>query len=380
MLFRSGILKEKGTEKRVAMLPGEVAALKKMALDVIVEKGAGEKAFASDEAYLNSGAELRERNEVISGSAMVISVAAPVDDIDLFREGQIICSVLNPVENREWLESARKMGLTVLALDVIPRTTRAQSMDILSSMATVSGYKAVLEAASLLPGFFPMFMTAAGTIKPSRVLILGAGVAGLQAVATARKLGAIVEVFDVRSAVKEEVKSLGGKFIEVEGAKEDAAAGGYAVEQSDEFKKKQQDLIQQRASAADVIIATAQIPGKRAPLLVLRETIMNMNPGSVIIDLAASSGGNCEMTENNKTIIVNGVTIIGKSDYPSDMSSDASKMFGNNIINLIRIMTDKQGNIVLNMEDDIISGTTAVHGKEYISPRVIQMLNLKQHI
>ena len=375
-----GILKEKGTEKRVAMLPGEVAALKKMALDVIVEKGAGEKAFASDEAYLNSGAELRERNEVISGSAMVISVAAPVDDIDLFREGQIICSVLNPVENREWLESARKMGLTVLALDVIPRTTRAQSMDILSSMATVSGYKAVLEAASLLPGFFPMFMTAAGTIKPSRVLILGAGVAGLQAVATARKLGAIVEVFDVRSAVKEEVKSLGGKFIEVEGAKEDAAAGGYAVEQSDEFKKKQQDLIQQRASAADVIIATAQIPGKRAPLLVLRETIMNMNPGSVIIDLAASSGGNCEMTENNKTIIVNGVTIIGKSDYPSDMSSDASKMFGNNIINLIRIMTDKQGNLVLNMEDDIISGTTAVHGKEYISPRVIQMLNLKQHI
>lgn len=371
-----GILKEKGTEKRVAMLPGEVAALKKMALDVIVEKGAGEKAFASDNAYLNSGASLTERSEVISGSAMVISVAAPVDDIDLFREGQIICSVLNPVENREWLESARKKGLSVLALDVVPRTTRAQSMDILSSMATVSGYKAVLEAASLLPRFFPMFMTAAGTIKPSRVLILGAGVAGLQAVATARKLGAIVEVFDVRSAVKEEVKSLGGKFIEVEGAREDAAAGGYAVEQSDEFKKKQQELIQQRASAADVIIATAQIPGKKAPLLVLKETIMNMNPGSVIIDLAASSGGNCELTENNKTIIVNGVTIIGKSDYPSGMSADASKMFGNNIINLIKIMTDKQGNIVLNMEDDIISGTTAVHGKEYISPRVRQMLNL----
>jgi NAD(P) transhydrogenase subunit alpha len=371
-----GILKEKGTEKRVAMLPGEVAALKKMALDVIVEKGAGEKAYASDTAYLNSGAALGERNEVISVSSMVISVAAPVDDIDLLREGQIICSVLSPAENREWLESARKKGLSVLALDVIPRTTRAQSMDILSSMATVSGYKAVLEAASILPRFFPMFMSAAGTIKPSRVLILGAGVAGLQAVATARKLGAIVEVFDVRSAVKEEVKSLGGKFIEVEGAKEDAAAGGYAVEQSDEFKKKQQELIQQRASAADVIIATAQIPGKRAPVLILKETIMNMKPGSVIIDLAASSGGNCEMTENNKTIIVNGVTIIGKSDYPSDMSSDASKMFGNNLINLIKIMTDKQGNMVLNMEDDIVYGTTAVHGKEYISPRVRQMLNL----
>jgi NAD(P) transhydrogenase subunit alpha len=307
---------------------------------------------------------------------MVISVAAPVDDINLFREGQIICSVLNPAENREWLENARQKGLSVLALDVIPRTTRAQSMDILSSMATVSGYKAVLEAASLLPRFFPMFMSAAGTIKPSRVLILGAGVAGLQAVATARKLGAVVEVFDVRSAVKEEVKSLGGKFIEVEGAKEDSAAGGYAVEQSDEFKNKQQELIQQRASAADVIIATAQIPGKKAPVLVLKETIMKMNPGSVIIDLAASAGGNCELTENNKTITVNGVKIIGKSDYPSDMSSDASKMFGNNIINLIRIMTDKQGNIVINLADDIINGTTAVHGKEYISPRVRQMLNL----
>jgi NAD(P) transhydrogenase subunit alpha len=371
-----GILKEKGTEKRVAMLPGEVAALKKLGLDVIVEKGAGERAFASDEAYLNSGSSLAERREVISGSAMVISVAAPVDDINLFREGQIICSVLNPAENREWLENARQKGLSVLALDVIPRTTRAQSMDILSSMATVSGYKAVLEAASLLPRFFPMFMSAAGTIKPSRVLILGAGVAGLQAVATARKLGAVVEVFDVRSAVKEEVKSLGGKFIEVEGAKEDSAAGGYAVEQSDEFKNKQQELIQQRASAADVIIATAQIPGKKAPVLVLKETIMKMNPGSVIIDLAASAGGNCELTENNKTITVNGVKIIGKSDYPSDMSSDASKMFGNNIINLIRIMTDKQGNIVINLADDIINGTTAVHGKEYISPRVRQMLNL----
>jgi H+-translocating NAD(P) transhydrogenase subunit alpha len=371
-----GILKEKGTEKRVAMLPGEVASLKKLGVDVIVETGAGMRAFASDSAYLKAGAVIAEHNEVISGSAMVLSVTAPVDDLDLFREGQIICSVLNPVGNKVWLENARQLGLSVMALDVIPRTTRAQSMDILSSMATVSGYKAVLEAAFLLPRFFPMFMSAAGTIKPARVLILGAGVAGLQAVATARKLGAIVEVFDVRSAVKEEVKSLGGKFIEVEGAKEDTSAGGYAVEQSEEFRKKQQTLIQQRSLAADVIIATAQIPGKKAPVLVLKETIMNMNPGSVIIDLAASSGGNCELTENEKTIVVSGVTIIGKSDYPSDMSSDASKMFGNNIINLIKIMADKQGNIVLDMSDDIINGTTAVHGKEYISSRVRQMLNL----
>lgn len=358
------------------MLPGEVAVLKKLGLELIIERGAGERAFASDDAYIKAGAVVAGRKEVISQAAMLLGVNLPMDNINLFREEQIICSVLEPVENRVWLENARTKNLSVLALDLIPRTTRAQSMDILSSMATVSGYKAVLEAASLLPRFFPMFMSAAGTIKPSRLLILGAGVAGLQAIAIARKLGAIVEVFDVRSAVKEEVKSLGGKFIEVEGAKEDVAAGGYAVEQSEEFKKKQQELIQQRAIASDVVIATAQIPGKKAPLLISKDTVMNMKPGSLIIDLAASSGGNCELTENDKRIVVNGVTVIGKSDYPSDMPSDASKMFGNNIINLIKIMLDNEGNIVLNINDDIIAGTTAVHGKEYISTRVRQMLNL----
>jgi NAD(P) transhydrogenase subunit alpha len=220
-------------------------------------------------------------------------------------------------------------------------------------------------------------MSAAGTIKPSRVLILGAGVAGLQALAIARKLGAIVEVFDVRSAVKEEVKSLGGKFIEVDGAKEDVAAGGYAVEQSEEFKKKQQQLIQERAIASDVVIATAQIPGRKAPLLLLKETVYSMKPGSVIIDLAASTGGNCEFTENGKKVVINGIHIIGKSDYPSDMPSDASKMFGCNIINLLRIMVDKNARFILNLQDDVINGTTAVHGKEYISQRIKQLLNLK---
>ena len=325
-----------------------------------------------------AGASISERNDLISKCSFLLSVNPLLEEnIKSFKEGQILCSILNPSENSEWLEKARLQGLTVLALDLIPRTTRAQSMDILSSMATVSGYKAVLAAASLLPKFFPMFMSAAGTIKPSRVLILGAGVAGLQAIAIARKLGAVVEVFDVRSAVKEEVKSLGGKFIEVEGAKEDSAAGGYAVEQTGEFRKKQQELIQKRAAEADVIIATAQIPGRKAPVLVLRETIMAMKPGSVIVDLAASSGGNCELTENEKTITVNGVTIIGKSDFPSDMPTDASKMFGSNIFNLLKIMIDKDGNLLLNMKDEIINGTTAVHNKEYISQRVRQMLGIK---
>jgi NAD(P) transhydrogenase subunit alpha len=376
--MKIGVLKETGTENRVAILPAEVVTLKKMGVDVLVETNAGEKAFAPDSAYLSAGAALAERKVVISESELLLSINPPVtDNINSFKQGQVLCSVLNPADNSEWLEKARLHGLSVLALDLIPRTTRAQSMDILSSMATVSGYKAVLEAASLLPRFFPMFMSAAGTIKPSHVLILGAGVAGLQAVAIARKLGAVVEVFDVRSAVKEEVKSLGGKFIEVEGAKEDSAAGGYAVEQTDEFKRKQQELIQQRAVASDVVIATAQIPGRKAPVLLLKETVYSMKPGSVIIDLAASTGGNCELTQNGKNIIVNGVHIIGKSDYPSDMSSDASKMFGCNIINLLKIMVDKDGKLNLNMQDDIINGTTAVHGGEYISQRVKQLLKIK---
>ncbi|HWR74056.1 MAG TPA: NAD(P) transhydrogenase subunit alpha, partial [Bacteroidales bacterium] len=326
-----------------------------------------------------AGATIADRKEIISRASLLLTVNPPLnDDIKSFSDGQIICTVLNPVENNQWIEKARIQGLTVLALDLVPRITRAQSMDILSSMATVSGYKAVLEAASLLPRFFPMFMSAAGTIKPARVLILGAGVAGLQAIAVARKLGAVVEVFDVRSAVKEEVKSLGGKFIEVEGAREDASAGGYAVEQTEEFRKKQQELIQQRAVAADVVIATAMVPGKKAPVLLLKETVGRMKRGSVIVDLAAVAGGNCELTQNGTTVEVNGVKIIGKSDYPSEMPSDASKMFGSNIINLLKIMVDKNGNLKPDMADEIVNGTTAVHGKEYISQRVKQMLEIKQ--
>jgi H+-translocating NAD(P) transhydrogenase subunit alpha len=372
-----GILKESGTENRVAMLPGEVSILKKMGIKVLVEHNAGDKAFSSDDSYVAAGAGTAARKEVISAADMLLSVNPLVEeDINSFREEQVLCSILNPVENCNWLESVRQKGLTLLALDLVPRTTRAQSMDILSSMATVSGYKAVLEAASRLPRFFPMFMSAAGTIKPARVLILGAGVAGLQAIAVARKLGAVVEVFDVRSAVKEEVKSLGGKFVEVEGAREDIAAGGYAVEQSEEFRKKQQELIQQRAIAADVVIATAQIPGKKAPVLILKETVGAMKPGSVIIDLAAASGGNCELTSNGENIVANGVNIIGNTAYPSDMSADASKMFGNNVINLLKIMIDKEGDLVLNLEDDIIKGTIAVHRHEYVGQRVKQLLNI----
>jgi NAD(P) transhydrogenase subunit alpha len=374
----AGILKEATGDRRVALLPAEAAALKKLKIEVIVEFDAGKNAYAFDNDYLKEGVVPAARAEIIKKADILISVnPLPGVDITSCREGQFTCSVVYPVENREWLEKTRLAGLSVLALDLIPRVTRAQSMDILSSMATISGYKAVLDAAFLSPRFFPMFMSAAGTIKPSKVLILGAGIAGLQALAVARKLGAVVEVFDVRSSVKDEIKSLGGKFIEVEGSREDKTAGGYAVEQTEEYRKKQKELIHKRAISADVIITTALIPGKKAPLLISKETVALMKPGSVIVDLAAMAGGNCELTRNGEIIVENGVSIIGKSNYPSGMPVDASKMFGRNIVNLFKILIDRDGNLALNEKDDIVSSALAVRAKEYFSRRVKELLGVK---
>jgi NAD(P) transhydrogenase subunit alpha len=248
-------------------------------------------------------------------------------------------------------------------MDIVPRISRAQDKDILSSMATVSGYRAVLEAAMQLPRFFPMFMTAAGTIRPAKVLVLGAGVAGLQAIATARRLGARVEAFDVRSEVKEQVESLGAKFVEVEGATEDKSAGGYAVEQSEEYKARQRELVQEHARSSHVVITTAQIPGRKAPVLITKETVENMMPGSVIIDLAASSGGNCEVTKNGETYSYGPATIVGKSDYPSTMPIDASTMFGNNVINFLKLLINEEGKLTLDFEDEIIRDSCVVHQK-----------------
>jgi len=257
-------------------------------------------------------------------------------------------------------------------MELLPRTTLAQSMDILSSMATVSGYRAVLYAAMHLPRFFPMFMSAAGTIKPARVLILGAGVAGLQSIATARRLGAVVEVFDVRSAVKDEVHSLGGKFIEVEGAREDVSAGGYAIDQTEEFREKQRMLIHEHAAKSDVVICTAQIPGKRAPLLLHKSTVEAMKGGSVIVDLAASTGGNCELTRNSEVFEYNGVTIIGRTDYPSTMSLDSSRMFSNNLLNFIQLIIDKEGNLNLNWTDEIVSRSCLTHEGKLMHEKIKQ--------
>lgn len=371
-----GLLKEHGKETRVAILPDIVKTLTDQKVKVLVEQGAGETAFTSDADYETAGAKVVSRDDVFSQAEVLLQIQPPAEsDIPKIKETQVWISAFNPLWETGLVKTFLKKGTTTFSLDMIPRTTRAQAMDILSSMATVSGYMAVLEAAMKLPTFFPMFMTAAGTIRPANVLILGAGVAGLQAIATSRKLGAQVQVFDVRSAVKEEVKSLGGKFVEVEGAAEDKAAGGYAIEQTEEYRKKQQQAINDHAAKANVVICTAQIPGKRAPLLLPTVAVEAMKPGSVIIDLAASTGGNCQLTKNDETVVHNGVTIIGQSNYPAQMSLDASRMFGKNVLNFMKLIIEKDGSLNLNFDDDIVKGTCITHAGEIFNERVKSVLN-----
>jgi len=369
-----GLLKEPAGEQRVALLPESVKTLIDSKVTVLVEKDAGMTAFNSDTDYSSIGATPSARANVLAAD-MVIGINPPTDsEIENLKAGQTLLCVFQPLSNKPLVEKLQGLKVTSFSLDNVPRTTRAQSMDVLSSMATVAGYKAVLTAAAMSPRFFPMFMTAAGSIIPSKVLILGAGVAGLQAIATARRLGAVVEAFDVRAAAEEEVKSLGAKFVKVEGAQDDAAAGGYAVEQTDDYKAKQQALIQGHATKANIIICTAQIPGRKAPVLILADTVVNMQPGSVIVDLAASTGGNCELTENDKTVQKHGVTIIGNSNLPSSMPMDASKMFGKNIVNLLKLMIDKEGTFNLDWEDDIIANTCVTHDGNIMSERVKNIL------
>lgn len=366
-----GILKEPDYENRISLLPEGLKSIDKLKSSVIIEADAGIKAFANDDEYKDLGAEVGDINSVLKKANIVLSINTPQKDVlTNLPDSSIIISVFNPLAEKETVDFLLQNKITAFSMDMIPRTTRGQSMDILSSMATISGYKAVLDAAMNLPNFLPMFMTAAGTIRPAKVLILGAGVAGLQAIAIARKLGAVVEVFDVRSDVKEQVESLGGKFVEVEGAAEDASAGGYAIEQTEEFKKKQKQLIHDHAAKSNIVICTAQIPGRKAPILIENHTVEAMKDGSVIVDLAASTGGNCELSENAKTITKFGVKIIGKSDYPSDMPNDASRMYGNNLINLLKILIDENGDLKLDLDDEIIQGTCITHNGEIISPRL----------
>ncbi|TMI92794.1 MAG: Re/Si-specific NAD(P)(+) transhydrogenase subunit alpha [Bacteroidetes bacterium] len=369
-----GLLKEPPHETRVSLLPESVATLVKKNLEVLVEPGAGEKSFASDHDYEKAGAKLLPRGEIINLSQLILTIHKPsLDDVALMRS-KVAVGVYLPLYHIPRMHEWAARGVTIFSLDMLPRTTRAQSMDILSSQANIAGYKSVLLAADMYSRYFPMFMTAAGTIAPAKVLVLGAGVAGLQAVATARRLGAVVEVFDTRPAVKEEVISLGAKFIEVEGAADASKAGGYAVEQTKDFMNRQKQKIAASIMKADVVITTAQVPGKPAPLLVTAEMVETMRPGSVIVDLAASTGGNCELSRNKETIMHKGVIIVGNSNLAAGMPSDASKLYGKNVLNFLQLIIDKDGNMNLNWEDDLVKGCCITHNGEVVHERVKSLM------
>ncbi len=368
-----GVLKERAPETRVSLVPEVVAALVKMNVSVWVEQGAGEAAFYSDTAYTDAGAQIKDASSIQSGADLVLAINA--ENISGLKPGGSMLGVYQPLFNGSLMQQWAEKGYTTFSLDTIPRTTRAQSMDVLSSQANIAGYKAVLLAATEYSRYFPMFMTAAGSIPPAKVLILGAGVAGLQAIATARRLGAVVEVFDTRPAVKEEVMSLGAKFVEVEGAADASKAGGYAVEQSEDFQNRQRDKIHEHAKKADIIITTAQIPGRKAPILITAAMINDMRAGSVIIDLAAVTGGNTDYTKNNETVMHNGVSIIGNSFLSATMPADASKLYSKNVLNFLKLIIDKDGNLNLNMADDLVAGTCITYEGKIVNERVASSLS-----
>lgn len=365
-----GLLKEQQPETRVSLLPEHVASVLKWNATLLVESGAGLTAFASDDAYAKAGANICSRNDVLQQADLILTMHPPADSDLQAMGGKTLLGFFQVLFQTAFVRACCEKQITLFSMDMLPRTTRAQSMDVLSSQANIAGYKAVLLAAQEYPRYFPMFMTAAGSVAPVKLLILGAGVAGLQAIATARRLGAVVEVFDTRPAVKEEVMSLGARFVEVEGAADASKAGGYAVEQSADFMQRQQERIAEAVAKADVVITTAQIPGKKAPILITRNMIETMRNGSVIVDLAAATGGNTDCTENNATVTVAGVKIIGNSALPSTMPSDASKLYGKNILNFIQLMISKEGLWQPEVADDLVQGTMICRAGQIIHERL----------
>ncbi len=361
-------------ERRVALVPDTATRLAAAALEVSVESGAGSAAYITDEAYQQAGAKIVKGASALLGEAdAVLKVQAPsAAEVELIKKGAVLISFLQPATQGDIVRALAKHGVTAFSLELVPRISRAQSMDALSSQASAAGYKAVLMAAGRLGKFFPMLMTAAGTIPPARVLVMGAGVAGLQAIATARRLGAVVSAYDVRPAVKEEVESLGATFIEL-ALETQEGEGGYAREQSEEFLRKQRELIGEHVAKSDVVITTAAVPGRRAPLLVTGEMVKRMRPGSVIVDLAAETGGNVELTEAGKDVEVGGVTIIGTRNVPSTMPLHASQLYARNVANLLLHLV-KDGAIVLDFEDEITKGSCVTHAGEIVNKRAKQAI------
>ena len=365
-VVKVGVPRERAEgERRVALVPESVKKLVGSGATVVVERGAGEGSFASDEQYAQAGATLGSAADAL-GADIVVKVAKPTaDEIAKLQPGATLITTLQPLTNHDLVKALTDRKVTSLSMDAIPRVTRAQPMDSLSSQSNIAGYKAVLNAAAALPKFFPMLTTAAGTVTPARVFVIGAGVAGLQAIATARRLGAVVEAFDTRPVVKEQVQSLGAKFIEIDLGQSGEGTGGYARELTPEEQQKQRELMAERVAAADVVITTALVPGRKAPILITAEVIKKMRPGSVIVDLAAEMGGNAELTKPGEVNVVNGVRIDGTLNLPSTVSAHASQLYSRNVSSLLALVL-KEGKLNLDLNDEITKGALITQGGEVV--------------
>ncbi|MGF1515474.1 MAG: Re/Si-specific NAD(P)(+) transhydrogenase subunit alpha [Elainellaceae cyanobacterium] len=380
--MRISVVKENGfDERRVALTPDVAAKLVKSGFEVHVESGAGEGAFFSNEAYQSAGATVvSDTGQLWREAEILLTVCSTQAGDDnqpgwrWMKPGAILVGFMNPLGEPVQIKEMAEHGITVFPIEMVPRSTRAQSMDALSSQASLAGYKAVLIAAASLPKFFPMLTTAAGTIRPAKIFIMGAGVAGLQAIATARRLGAVVEGYDIRPEVKEQVQSLGAKFVELVLDEDTNAEGGYAKELSEQAKQKALELVADHVSQADVVITTAQVPGRKAPLLVTEEMVSRMKPGSIVVDLAAGQGGNCACTEAGKDVVAHGVTIIGPTNLPASMPVHASQTYAKNLQSLVMLLVKDEA-IALDFEDDIVSGTCAAHEGQIRNARIQSALD-----
>jgi NAD(P) transhydrogenase subunit alpha len=372
-----GILKESAPgETRVALLPESLKSLIAQGITVTVEAGAGIAAGASDQAYSDGGATVTsDRASILAGADLIPVVTAPdsADQAQL-KPGAVVIGFLRPLDAPHALLTAIERPVTLFSMELVPRISRAQSMDALSSMATVAGYKAVVSAADRLPRLFPMLMTAAGTIPPARVFVIGAGVAGLQAIATARRLGAVVEAYDVRAAAGEQVRSLGAKFLDVDlGGINTEGGGGYAAELTEEALDRGRDLITRTAAHSDVVITTAQVPGRPAPRLIRRAAVEAMRPGSVLVDLAAPAGGNCELTQPGVTQQIGGVTLLAPLNLPAEVPVDASHLYARNVLNFIGLIA-KKGALTVDLGDEVLAGACVAHEGKPVNPRVAKLL------
>ncbi len=377
--MKIAVLKEKQqAEKRVAITPDAVKKYIKLGFKIFIEAGAGIESSFSDKAYEDAGATVSKiLLEIVSDADIILKVQPTplasekenlLNEISLMKEGAIIIGLLNPFENQEIIKLYQSKKITSFAMESVPRITRAQTMDVLSSQSNLVGYKAVVDAASEFDKVFPMMMTAAGTVIPAKVLILGVGVAGLQAIATAKRLGAVVSAYDVRRETKEQAESLGANFITVSYTEEGAGSGGYAKEMSEQYKLHEQATLKKQLEKTDIVITTAQIPGRKAPILLSKEMVESLPSGSIVIDLAAASGGNCELTQKGKVIIHNDIKIIGHENYPSRLASTASKLYANNLFNFTQLIVDQKNNkITLNLEDEIIQKSMLTHNGELIT-------------